>query len=378
MQNRALGLVSGALVLLLLGTPISSQALAARPVLENKSASSSSLFSYRFVGEVLQRKGNRDRSWTSKTVKPLAVTSVRSQMFRAVKESAAAEQSVEVNYLLGKSVPTAMLNAYQTQMEQALRFYDFTGLSKPLDILIYTEKDKDLMISYWQPRWAGEEQIIQKTRILESLRKNGLNISVSGSSEVRQLKDGSYPTIGIDFQIGSRHTQERHLLVELVAHEMAHAWQFHVIGLPEKVAANQPFDVVSLLPCHALEGAANTLGISVAVPFDDWYADAADVIIRRTAKDSKIRKMTNSLATRLMKKTESWATCDEGYAIGMLAYEWLVSKYGAEKFYEIYRLIGEGKTFAQIMPELYGITVDEFYAQAAPHITATFNNALKK
>jgi hypothetical protein len=377
LKKKLVGVVSGLLVAVLVGSPVSSQAVVSKPAFENR-PSSSNLYSYRFVGEVLQRKGNRDRSWTSKSVKALPVTSVRALAFKAIKESAAGQQSVEVNYVVGKNVPKAMVSAYQRQMRHALSFYDFSGLQRPLDILIYSERDAAVMTSYWQPRWAGEEQIASKSRILDSLRRNGVNISVSGSSEVRQLKDGSYPTLGIDFQIGSRHTQERHLLVELVAHEMAHAWQFHVIGLPEKVAANQPFDLVGLLPCHALEGAANTLGISVAVKYDDWYAEAADVIIRRTARDAKIKKMSDELAVQLLKKSESWATCDEGYAIGMLAYEWLVSKYGTAKFYDIYREIGKGKTFATIMPELFGITVDEFYAQAAPHITATFNNALKK
>lgn len=362
---------------LLVGSPVASQAVTSRPIAESK-VIPSTLYSYRFVGEELQRKGNRDRSWSAKSLKPLAPTSVRAIMFKNLKASAVGTQSVEVNYVLGKNVPARMLSAYQTQMKQALSFYNFAGLHKPLDILIYSEKDADVMTAYWEPRWAGDQQIANKKAILDNLRKYGVNISVSGSSEVRQLNDGSYPTLGIDFQIGSKHTQERHLLVELVAHEMAHVWQYHVIGMPAKVAADQNFDIVGLLPCHALEGAANTLGVAVAVKHNDWYASAADVIIRRVSKETKITKMTNDLAVRLMKKSESWATCDEGYAIGMVAYEWLVAKYGAEKFYEIYRLIGEGKTFAQIMPELYGITVEEFYAQAAPHITATFNNALKK
>lgn len=338
----------------------------------------SSHYSYRFVGDTLQRRGNLERNWSSKSFRPLPSSSVRARAFKSLKQTVSSEPTAEINYFVGQNVPKAMESAYRKQLAQSLRFYDFTGLQGKLDVLIFTEKDLDHLAAYWDPRYSGEENYQRKSKDVEIYKTKAANRSVGGSADVRQLKDNSYPTIGIDFAMASSHRPETHLLVEHVAHEMAHAWQWHALGSAEKMFRAERFDVQTLLPCHALEGAANTLGIAAAVQFNDWYSEAADVIIRRVAKDMKITRMSNQLAVKLLEESENWQKCQAGYAVGMIASEWFVAKYGAEAFLSIYQEIGRQKSYGEVVQALTGKTKDELYKLVAPYITSAFNNALKK
>lgn len=62
----------------------------------------------------------------------------------------------------------------------------------------------------------------------------------------------------------------------------------------------------------------------------------------------------------------------------MLAFEWMVANFGARAFFDVYYKVGEKRKFDEVILEMTGLTKDQFYAAAAPHITATFNLALKK
>lgn len=341
-------------------------------------ASTSSHFNYRFSKGILQRKGNRDNSWTSKPAKPLSVNSVRARAFANLKAANSGAMDAKVEYRIGANVPKSMLDAYRLQIKQSIQYFNFSGLREPIDVVIFTEKDLQVVREYWSKRHWADETIERLTESVADYKTSPLNRSVGGGAGARYELDGSYPTIGIDFHMSSKHSMEKSLLVEHVPHEMAHVWQNHAMNTPDKLHNQIPFDFANYIPCHAIEGGANILGLAVAVRYNDWYAEAADVIIRRTAKESKITKMTNQLAVTLLNKTEDYGTCSEGYSIGMLAFEWMVAKYGAQAFFDVYYKVGEKRPFEDVILEITGLTKDQFYAAAAPHITSSFNNALKK
>ncbi len=341
-------------------------------------ASTSSSFNYRFSKGTLQRKGNRDKSWSSKPAKPLAANSVRARAFAQLKAANSGVDDAKLNYIVGANVPKSMLDAYRLQIRQSIKYFDFSGLVEPVDVLIFTEKDLQVVRDYWTKRHWSDETIERLTKSVADYKSSPLNRSVGAGAGARYELDGTYPTVGVDFYMSSKHSMEKSLLVEHVPHEMAHVWQNHAMNTPDKLHNQIPFDFANYIPCHAIEGAANTLGLAIAVPYNDWYAEAADVIIRRTARDNKITKMTNELAVKLLKKTEDYSSCSEGYSLGMLAFEWLVAKFGAGALFDIYYKVGEKRKFDEVIVEITGLTTEQFYAAAAPHVTFTFNNALKK
>ena len=341
-------------------------------------ASLSSDFKYRIVGSEVERKGNVDLDWTSESFYPLDPTSVRARAFAAIKAAANGSANTPINLLIGENVPASMEAAYMFQIKQALQFFDFSGMVEPIDILIYTEKDKELMQSYWKPMYSGGETIERKLYDLSGYEENPTGWSVGGGADLRHKRDGTYPRIGIDFAMSSAHTEEEHLLVEHVAHEMAHVWQWHVSGMAKRANNAESFDIADYLPCHALEGGANTIGIPIAVEYDDWYAEAADVILRRVARDFTFVRVTEEAAIDMLERSEDWSTCGEGFAVGMLAYEWLAAEFGAEALFDVFRNAGQKMTFEDSIKKITGLNKAEFYRAVAPHIVETYTKALKK
>ena len=358
--------------------PTSARSYAGKVLLTVKvtKVPSSRYLSYRFKGDTQDRKGDLEQTWSAASYAPLQPGSVRAKAYQALRASAKGSVTAEVNWMIAENVPMAMSIAYRKQVAQALELFDFTGIKGPLDILIYTEKDKQFMKDYWSARYDAESTIARKLNDLKGFEENPMYRSVGGSAGPTRLLDDSYPTLVVDFQMASVHKPESHLLIEHVAHEVAHLWQYHALDSAERWAAGVNFDLVSAMPCHAMEGGASTMANIVASPHADWAAVSGDVIIRRTARDENISRMTKAMAISWLERSEQWSDCHVGYSSGMLLYEWMIAEFGAQAFYDIYRKIGEQRSFEAVIEEITGLTVSEFYEAAAPYIVATFNKAL--
>ena len=77
-----------------------------------------------------------------------------------------------------------------------------------------------------------------------------------------------------------------------------------------------------------------------------------------------------------MRKGESWDSGSEAYAIGMLAHEWLIGRYGIADFLEIYRLAGQRIPYSDALMQLYGFDAETFYGLVSDYIAIEFNRAI--
>jgi hypothetical protein len=341
---------------------------------------SSTFFFFRYdTNGDLERSGNNGTPWGQKSFEGTTISTTRLSAYENIRSLSARGGSPEINWVVGDNVPPDMLLAYELQTADFLSRIPFPKIEVPLDLLIFTEKDRTLIEQYWSGMWAGESVL---RRHLDSLsgyeEARGASWSVGGMAEVREPRDGSFPSVGVDFYMSSEHTQDTSLLGEHVAHELFHAWQWSAVGMPEKIASKTRFDIADFVPCHAMEGAATTIGTAILMPYTDWFGDGADVIVRRVANQAGITTVTNEMVIELMEKGESWSDCNEAYAIGMLAYEWLIGEHGIDKFLELYVNAGKSIPFSQNLQGLYGFDKDEFYRLAAPYITQEFNRAQLK
>ena len=340
----------------------------------------STFFNFRFDPEgSLERSGNVGTPWGKKSFDGTSVSTIRSSAYESIRSLSAGDNKPLVNWVVGDDVPADMLRAYELQTADFLSRMPFPELQVPLDLLVFTEKDFDLVESYWGRMWSGESVLRRHAADLQGYESaRGANWSVGGMSEVREPRDGSYPSVGVDFYMSSQHSQETSLLGDHVAHELFHAWQWSATGLPQKIASRERFDIADFVPCHAIEGAAATFGNAILMPYADWFGDGADVVVRRVANQDGLTTVTDEQVIELLVKGESWSSCSEAYAIGMLAYEWLIGEHGVEKFLEIYRNAGDRVPFSQNLQGLYGFNKDEFYRMVAPYVAEEFNRAQEK
>lgn len=337
----------------------------------------STFFFFRIENGTLERRGNFG-DWHSNDFDTSAIPEIRIAAFNNLRSLEAGEAPA-VNWLISENVPSAMREAYEYQANQTLVRLPFTQGSLPIDLLIYTEMDFDFASQYWSKFYHAAETLSRRENDLAPFTEDGGEAwSVGGASEVRQPLDQSTPIIGVDFYMSSAHAPESNLLPDHVSHELFHVWQYQAVELDKKIAAQERYDIADYVPCHAMEGAATTIGTALLMPHVGWYSDNADVIVRRIANQSGITTLSASDARDLLQKGESWESCNEAYAIGMLAHEWLIGKFGVERFLEIYRLAGQRAPYSESIQALYGMSLEEFYVEVSEYISQEFNRALQK
>ena len=65
----------------------------------------------------------------------------------------------------------------------------------------------------------------------------------------------------------------------------------------------------------------------------------------------------------------------DSYSIGSLLYEWVIAEYGFDAYRKLIENQNIGSTFEENVIASLGITKDELYAKAAPHILAAFTSS---
>lgn len=327
----------------------------------------SSLYNYRHNGTVLERKGDADGSWSPGSTPGQVVHPIRLAAFASIRAQQRPTPTASIDWTIGPNVPKGMVDSYRLQANDALRYLPLSGLIKPVQILVVSEKDRRVMEEFWAPFWGAEDAIARHNRALDQFEQNQANRSVGGAAQARTNRATLVTTLGIDFYVGSQHLPESHLLVELVAHELVHVWQYYSFGQAETRNTPGP-NIMEFVPCHLMEGGANALGVPISTPFADWHSEAMDVIVRRVQRDLGSPAMTREKIVSYLVESESWSRCEAGYGVGALAHEWLIGSFGAEKFFRLYPEIIKAGKFDTAMRSIYGFGRDEFYERASGYV----------
>jgi hypothetical protein len=297
----------------------------------------------------------------------------------------------QVAYSIGENVPKDMVFAYKKMVDNAFAYWGRFMPNKENPILIFTEKDRDLLKSFWSIRWSGESTIARLDNALKAYDdpKTQLNKSVGGGAGGQEIKgtgnQGQNQLYGIEFYMGSLHSQETSLLVDHVSHEFTHVFQWSLTDgvqvsnisgdwlKPETMTESKV-----RVPCNLFEGSAVTFGNSIPVDSVNWYSDAMDVIMRRVQNEQPTLKIsTTEDVVKQLERSRSWipGACPIGYGLGGLAYEYLVAEYGFDAFVKLYQAIPKTETFDESMKAAIGLTELEFYQKAAPHILREWKRA---
>ena len=297
----------------------------------------------------------------------------------------------KADYSIGANVPKDMLFAYKKIVDQSYAYWGKFMFGKDVPILIFTEKDRDLLKSFWMLRWNGESTIARYERELKNYDDPATQLfrSVGGAAGGQELKlgdsQGVNPLVGIDFYMGSKHSQETSLLIDHIAHEFTHVFQNTLAaGVSySKVVGDwgKPETLVETdirIPCSLFEGSAVTFGTSIPAESARWYSDGMDVIIRRfqNSNQTTILATPEDVVSSLM-KSRSWLpnSCDMGYPLGALAYEYLVAQYGFKAYIDLFQAIPKSANFDESLKAAIGLSELEFYQKAAPHILKEWKRA---
>jgi hypothetical protein len=349
-------------------------------------------FRYNASGQ-LERKGNYESSWLlAEAADTDGISETRLKAFAAIKGNTSDPLlQNKIVYTIGENVPKDMQLAYMKIVDKSYAFWGKFMTSKEVPIFIFTEKDRALLNSYWSLRWNGESTIARYENYLKFYDDQvaQLQRSAGAAAGPQDLKSagnqGTNQLPGIDFYMGSKHSQEASLMIDHVAHEFTHVFQWTLTaGVPVSRTSGDWLKPETMtetdvrVPCSLFEGSAVTFGTSIPVDSARWYSDGMDVIIRRVQNaDPKLVLKTNQDVISSLQKGRSWLPGfgDQAMGLGALAYEYLVGEYGFNAFVKLFQSIPKTANFDESMKAAIGLTEVEFYQKAAPHILKEWKRA---
>ena len=290
-------------------------------------------------------------------------------------------KSITLKYDISSSFPTGLRQSYIDQTERASQFYD-GFFTKPTIVNAYyqTEKDESYIRSHpvlkrdadsfnsWFTEWRKGQSLQH-------------NIGLAAFYFESQGKTEGHTGVLLG-------TQSSNKTLRLFSNQVAAHEYFHVVQDFYKIKADQVgydgtdgFD--KYYPPIFREGSANTISFAVSMKtFEDYLlhyqlflsenkGKYAPAIFNSLTSTSNVIKALNLIEKKTNSPDAHWAA----YPIGALVFEWLIAEYGIEGYKKIIVNQELGKPFEDNLKLTVGITLDQLYEKAAPHVLAGFQAA---
>jgi len=290
-------------------------------------------------------------------------------------------KSISLNYDISENFPIALKQRYINQTQRASQFYDIF-FTQPTIVNAYyqTEKDEKYLSSH--PILSRDSESFQswftdwkKGHSLEH------NIGLVASYFTSNGKTEGHTGVLVGAQ--SSEKTLRLYSEQVVAHEYFHVVQDFYKYSTDQLGyeGNDGFD--RYYPPIFREGSANTISFAVSMKsFEDYIlfyqiflsenkGKYAPAIFNSLTSNAKIISALKLIEKKSNSPDAHWAA----YPIGALVFEWLIAEYGIEGYKSIIRNQELGKPFAENLKISVGISLDQLYRKAAPHVLAGFKAA---
>ena len=290
-------------------------------------------------------------------------------------------KSISLNYDISENFPIALKLSYINQTQRASQFYDIF-FTRPTIVNAYyqTEKDEKYLSSHpilsrdsesfrsWFTDWKKGKSLEHNIGLVASyFTSNG---KTEGHTGVLVGAQSSEKTLRLYSE-------------QVVAHEYFHVVQDFYKYSSDQLGyeGNDGFD--RYYPPIFREGSANTISFAVSMKsFEDYLlfyqiflsenkGKYAPAIFNSLTSNAKIISALKLIEKKSNSPDAHWAA----YPIGALVFEWLIAEYGIEGYKSIIRNQELGKPFAENLKISVGITPDQLYRKAAPHVLAGFKAA---
>ena len=173
---------------------------------------------------------------------------------------------------------------------------------------------------------------------------------------------------------------------QVARHEFVHIAQgyavfknFKTLGLIED---GKPELIDRLQPSHFREGGANTISFLTSFQNIGWSSDALDWLFWKRSWDAKSAIILKSEedVIRALRETECVLRCRPfsspnpekafaySYALGALAYEWVIGTYGFDGFKTMLNQMMTSQNFDEVVRKSFNLSKDELYRRVAPYI----------
>jgi len=283
-----------------------------------------------------------------------------------------------IKYDISASFPKDLRKLYVEQVEYSSKlFATFLPNEEVMNIYLYTEKEEKkikadpILGRYFDDlgRWFADWR-----------RGQGLEHNLGLAAWYMENEEGWQGHAGLVVNSKANVNSLRKYAIQVMPHEYFHVVQDYYLNVGREFnwPSSDLYDKYS--PPTFREGSANTISFALASNSKSAYFDLYRSFIgeKLNQRDVKIFSELKSEASvvkalTLMENRRNRDDVSEAaYAVGQLLYEWVIAKYG----FEAYRKIVENQikvdSFGENLELSLGISTQELYKKAAPHIVAAF------
>jgi hypothetical protein len=345
-------------------------------------------YSYKYDGEKLQRQilpsqdfsGCEPCAWTGKDARNAkSFDPIRARAFKTIKAFGAKKNIAksEVEWVITKSVQPSLVKMYKKLNTDAINYWQ-SELSNPLPyrLLIGTEKDRAEVKSKLFETRNGPTSLqmmnnffdrYSKLQDYEKARPVG-----GGMPGKDTLISNGQDVYLVTYHVGSFTTDQK-VFATTTAHEITHVLQ---IDRSNNIGYNNN------MPPSLWEGSAVLFGSGIPMSNVAWYSDELDHQLMRFLSNyaTKVPMKTEADAVNLLikaERTDAEVSIEAGYYVGAILFEWLIAKYGVQKFLGLVDATGTAPSFNDAMIKAYGIGKADIYKQAAPYVLKSYQRVLK-
>lgn len=334
---------------------------------------------FKVVNGVLYRNVEATGEWvTTDSRNEAEFDPIRIKAWKQINSSVPATVAQNsVTYMVGPNVNPEIEASYRYLIDRSLKYFKpWIPSEVPFYIHIYTEKDRDFFKQSMQIYVNGEQDYLRLEADLKNYDGLGSNFSPSGGVTIGALKTDrsnwiNFGTFAMDSEL-----KPEDLLMYMIPHEVSHHWQFSVMQpLMRRPGSDRS-------ACNFFEGTAVLLGSSIGVNHLGWFSDEMDVITRRISRSNPTFNPTspNDMVEELMKFSSSNSPnalgCTTGYALGALAYEWLVAEKGVKVLADLADAFNKTTTVSEGIRLVTGWSDREFYTQASEYVLRAWQRSV--
>jgi hypothetical protein len=336
---------------------------------------------------VLERKDSDFGKWNSlPTRSGQVIDPIRLKAFNEIQKYSTKTipkgESLAIRY--SPNVSSDVKRTINYYFSQSYNFFrNEIPQSAKLETIVSTEKDDDFLKSnilevennsqYGYDTYSRSRSFFDQFRI-----SNPLNSSGGGAV-------GSTSQPGIFMYIGAVCScfKGENVLMYNIAHEVTH--YFQSANTPS--VRKQNFQTINgelkeqtvYIPLNLMEGAANTLGSALIVKYPSWYSDQMDWHLGRLKSRGYISEIrSKDEAVSLLLEGDSWLPKKDtdpeiSYILGQLQYEFYISKYGIQAFFDLFKNIEKLGSYDAAIVQTIGKSKSEFYSESADYVMKAFN-----
>ncbi len=300
--------------------------------------------------------------------------------YQEIRNAAAGKtiKNIELKYEISKSLPQELRKEFIKQTEQASKLYD-QFFTRPVTINNYFQTEKDAQFIKNHPIISRDAESFNP--IYRAWSSGKRTHQISGLAAWFFKFDGeSEGHTGVI--VASTASKARLSLYsqQVIAHEYFHVVQDFYKQSRDEVGYEYPREFDIYYPPIFREGSANTIATAISMDnFEDYLlfyqiflsenkGIYAPEIFSRINNLPNTIKVLKEIQSRKDNPDAHWTA----YPVGALVFEWLIAEYGFAGYKKLIENQIIGYSFEDNLKASLGLTLDQLYSGAAPHVLAGF------